>query len=618
MAQGVIMNQPNLPLEIMRHSCAHLLAAAIHDLWQDARFGVGPIIKAGFYYDVEFSSPIGEADLSRIELKMQELKAKPLHFERMEWPIQQAIEYMKANGQIYKVELLELLRDKGSTAVASEVNEDFQSPAGVTHVSLYRLGEFIDLCKGPHVESTQDIKEFKLNSIAGAFWRGDAARPQLQRIYGLCFENKEKLDERLWQIEEAKKRDHRRLGKQLNIFAMSDEIGQGLPLWLPNGAIIRQELEQLVRSEENKDGYYPVSTPVIAKESLYQRSGHLLYYKEDMYAPIDIEGEKYYLRPMNCPHHHEIYLSQPHSYRELPLRISEYGHVYRYEASGALSGLMRTRGFCQNDAHIYCRYDQGKEEFLKALLLHERYYKILGIDKFYMRLSLPDLEKSEKYVGSPEKWEEAINIIRAAMQESNLPFIEEKGEAAFYGPKIDFMIESAIGQEYAISTNQLDILTSERFNLSYIGEDGLHHPVYVIHRAPLGSHERFVAFLLEHYMGNFPTWLAPVQIRIIPISDKHFDYAKSIQAILSDSPAATATGSLRVDVDWTDERMQKKILKAQQSKIPYMILIGDKEMENKEISIRRRDGIKVNNLPLSEFIEKCVNEIKSRSLELTI
>ncbi len=607
-----------LPLEMMRHSCAHLLAAAIHALWPGSRFGVGPVTKDGFYYDVEFANPIGEAHLAQIEIKMHELKAKPLSFERIEWPIQQAIEYMQSIGQIYKVELLELLRDKGCTAVAHEVNEDFQSPRGVSHVSLYRLGDFIDLCKGPHVENTQAIKEFKLISIAGAYWRGDSARPQLQRIYGLCFEDSEKLNERLWQIEEAKKRDHRRLGKQLNIFAMSDEVGQGLPLWLPNGAIIRQELEQLVRQQENKDGYYPVSTPVLAKESLYQRSGHLLYYKEDMYAPIDIEGEKYYLRPMNCPHHHEIYLSQPHSYRELPLRLSEYGHVYRYEASGALSGLMRTRGFCQNDAHIYCRHDQGKEEFLKALLLHERYYKILGIDKFYMRLSLPDLEKNEKYVGDPEKWDEAINIIRAAMQESNLPFIEEKGEAAFYGPKIDFMIESAIGQEYAISTNQLDILTSERFNLSYIGEDGLHHPVYVIHRAPLGSHERFVAFLLEHYMGNFPTWLAPVQVRVIPISDKHFEYAKSIESVLSESPASTVTGCLRVDVDWSDERMQKKILRAQQSKIPYMIIIGDKEIENNKISIRRRDGITVNNLHLSEFIEKCVNEIKSRSLELTL
>ncbi len=612
------MNQSTLPLEMMRHSCAHLLAAAIHALWPSSRFGVGPTTKDGFYYDVEFPLPIGEGDLAQIELKMHELRAKPLLFERMEWPIQQAIEYMQQNDQIYKVELLELLRDKGSTAVAREVGEDFDSGAGVTHVSLYRLGEFVDLCKGPHVENTKDIKEFKLIAIAGAYWRGDAKRAQLQRLYGLCFEDGEKLNERLWQIEEAKKRDHRRLGKQLNIFAMSEEVGQGLPLWLPNGAIIRQELEQLVRQEEHKDGYYPVSTPVIAKESLYQRSGHLLYYKDDMYAPIDIEGEKYYLRPMNCPHHHEIYLSQPHSYRELPFRVSEYGHVYRYEASGALSGLMRTRGFCQNDAHIYCRYDQGKEEFLKALLLHARYYQILGIKNFYMRLSLPDLEKSDKYVGEPEKWEKAIDIIRAAMQESNLPFIEEKGEAAFYGPKIDFMIESAIGQEYAISTNQLDILTSERFNLSYIGEDGLSHPVYVIHRAPLGSHERFVAFLLEHYMGNFPTWLAPIQIRIIPISNKHFDYAKSLLSALNEAQVSTATGCLRADVDWTDERMQKKILRAQQSKIPYMLIVGDKEMEQNTISIRRRDGLVINNLTINGFIDKIANEIKTRSLALAI
>ncbi|MBS0287493.1 MAG: threonine--tRNA ligase [Proteobacteria bacterium] len=609
------MNPSSPSLEIMRHSCAHLLAAAIYALWPRARFGVGPITKDGFYYDIDFPKPIGEGDLAQIELKMIDLKAKHLQFERFEWPIERAIEYMKGHGQIYKVELLELLRDKGSTAVASEVGEDFNASAGISHVSLYRLGEFIDLCKGPHVESTLAIKEFKLISIAGAYWRGDAKSPQLQRIYGLCFENSEKLNERLWQIEEAKKRDHRKLAQQLQIYAMSDEIGRGLPLWLPHGAIIRQELEQLAREQEHKDGYLPVSTPVIAKESLYHRSGHLQYYKEDMYAPIEIEDEKYYLRPMNCPHHHEIYLSQPHSYRELPLRLSEYGHVYRYEASGALTGLMRTRGFCQNDAHIYCRYDQAKEEFLRALLLHAKYYEILGIKNYYMRLSLPDLQKNDKYISEPKKWADAINIIRDAMQASNLPFVEEKGEAAFYGPKIDFMIESAIGQEYAISTNQLDFLTSERFNLNYIGEDGQSHPIYVIHRAPLGSHERFVAFLLEHYNGNFPTWLCPVQVRIIPISNKHVDYAQAIKLALCQAKIPSPMGGLRVDMDDSDERMQKKILRAQQEKLPYMLILGDKEVEKNSVSIRRRDGAVINHLAIDEFIDKISEEIKSRSLE---
>lgn len=610
------MGQSSLSLDIMRHSCAHVLAAAVKSLWPTARFGVGPVIEDGFYYDVEFPIPIGEADIEKIESKMRELKSANLQFVRVEWPIEAAINWMQQHDQVYKVELLQLLRDQGSTAAKHAIGEDFSVSSSIKEVSLYQLGDFTDLCKGPHVEKTKQIGEFKLISLAGAYWRGDSSRPQLQRIYGLCFETKEQLKERLWQIEEAKKRDHRRLGQQLGIFSFSDEVGQGLPLWLPSGAILRQELELLARHEEHKDNYLPVSTPLIAKESLYIRSGHLQHYKEDMYAPIDIEGDKYYLRPMNCPHHHQVYLANPHSYRELPLRFSEYGHVYRYEPSGALTGLLRARGFCQNDAHIYCRHDQAKDEFLKIMLLHARYYKLFGIEKFHMRLSLPDFTASDKYVAEHQEWDKAISIIRAAMQESNLPFIEVPGEAAFYGPKIDFMIQSAIGQEYAISTNQLDFLASKRFNLTYTGEDGLDHPVYVIHRAPLGSLERFVAFLLEHFSGNFPLWLAPVQVRIIAISEKNNSYCEELLSQFSAVRAPTSNGGLRIDIDKSNERMQKKILRAQQIKIPYMVVVGDKEMEKNEISVRRRDGVQVNGISIEQFKAKLIEEIFNRSLTL--
>lgn len=601
-------------LNIQRHSCAHLLAASIHALWPKARFGIGPVTEDGFYYDVDLDTPIKEADLDRIYHKMLELQQKNLPFHRLEWPIDQAIAYMEEYHQPYKVELLHLLKEKGSTSV-NVIEEDFET--GVENVSVYQLGDFIDLCKGPHVQGTADIGFFKLSTIAGAYWRGNVKNPQLQRIYGFCFPTQAELDHRLWQKEEAKKRDHRQLGEQLEIFRFSEDVGQGLPLWLPNGAIIRHELEHLARQEENRDGYLPVVTPIIGKESLYEKSGHLRHYHEDMYAPIHIEEERYYLRPMNCPHHHQIYLARPRSYRELPLRVAEYGAVFRYEASGGLSGLMRTRGFCQNDAHIYCTHDQAKEEFLKVMQLHARYYDLLGIKDYHMRLSLPDLNGSDKYVNDPEEWNASIAIIKEAMNASGLPYEEVAGEAAFYGPKVDFMIKSIVGQSYAISTNQLDFMASKRFDLHYIGSDGLKHPIYVIHRAPLGSHERFVAFLLEHYAGNFPTWLSPIQVRIMPIADRHKDRAYDILKALQAYDISSAYGKMRVDIDESDERMQRKILNAQLAKIPYMIILGDKEIENGRLSIRRRDGYQISNVEISLFVERLVNEINERSLTLS-
>lgn len=604
-------------LHRMRHSCSHLMAAAIRQLWPSAKFGVGPAIENGFFYDVELPDTIKLEDLEKIELGMRQLKNKKLPFERVEVPVDEAIALMGKLGQGYKVELLNLLKEKGSTAVAKDTGDDDavgvgEGAGGVATISLYKTGDFVDLCRGPHVRRTDEIGQFKLTKLAGAYWRGDARNPQLQRIYGICYPTKEEVDHELWRLEELKKRDHRKIGQELELFTFSADVGAGLPLWLPKGMVMRQELEFLAQQEERRDGYHKVATPQITKEALYYRSRHLPYYKDDMYPPIDIEGENYYLRPMNCPHHHQVYLAGKHSYRELPLRIAEYGQVYRYEPSGGLSGLMRVRGFAQNDAHIYCRYDQAKDEFIKVMHLHARYYDLMGIKEYYMRLSLPDLNKLDKYVNEPEKWLAALAIIREAMTESGYPFKEAEGEAAFYGPKVDFMIKSAIGTEYAISTNQLDFLATETFDLKYIGEDGAEHPVYVIHRAPLGSHERFVAFLIEHYAGAFPTWLAPVQARVIPITDRANEYALKVRDRLFAEPVMNGTSGLRVDVDLSNERMQKKIRNAQTEKIPYMLVVGDREAEQGTIAVRLRSGKDLGAMPLEQFLPRVKQEAETR------
>ena len=604
-------------LHKMRHSCAHLMAAAIHRLWPAAKFGVGPAIEGGFYYDAELPETLKLEDLPRIEEVMRQLKNQKVPFERMEVPIDDAIALMKKLGQSYKVELLELLREKGSTAVAKDTGDDdavgvAKDASGVERVSLYQTDGFIDLCRGPHVTHAGEVGHFKLTRLAGAYWRGDAKNPQLQRIYGICFPTKEQVEHALWQIEEAKKRDHRKIGQEQQLFAFSADVGAGLPLWLPNGMVMRQELEFLALQEERRDGYLRVATPHITRENLYYRSRHLPYYKDEMYPPIDIDGENFYLRPMNCPHHHQVFLAQKRSYRDMPVRIAEYGQVYRYEPSGALSGLMRVRGFAQNDAHVYCRYDQAKDEFLKVMRLHARYYDLMEIKDYYMMLALPDLAKLDKYVNEPEKWLAALDIIRAAMKESGYPFVEADGEAAFYGPKVDFMIRSAIGTEYAISTNQLDFLATETFGLAYIGEDGAEHPVYVIHRAPLGSHERFVAFLIEHYGGAFPVWLAPIQLRVIPITDRQNDYASAVRDKIFGAHVVNGTGGLRVDVDRSNERMQKKIRNAQTEKIPYMLVVGDREAEAGTVAVRLRSGKDLGAMPLDRLIARVKQEAETR------
>ena len=590
----IITNKDAEALELIRHDAAHVLAMAVQELFPGTQVTIGPAIEDGFYYDFARDTPFTPEDLPKIEEKMREIVKRDLPTRREVWPRDKAVAHFKGIGETYKAELIESI----------PLGED---------VSIYWHGDWHDLCRGPHFATTGKIGEaFKLTKIAGAYWRGDAKNAQLQRIYGTAWRDQKELDAYLLKLEEQEKRDHRKLGRELELFTFSPDVGAGLPLWMPNGMVIRQELEFLALQEERKEGYRRVASPHIAKEALYYRSRHLPYYNEGMYAPLDIDGENYYLRPMNCPHHHLIYGATRHSYRELPVRIAEYGQDYRYEASGGLSGLMRVRGFCMNDAHIYCRYDQAKDEFIRVLHLHARYYELMGIKEYYMRLSLPDMSKLDKYVDEPEKWVAALEIIKRAMDESGYKYIEGKGEAAFYGPKIDFMIRSAIGTEYTISTNQLDFLATETFDLKYIGEDGGEHPVYVIHRAPLGTHERFTAFLIEHYAGAFPTWLAPIQARVIPISEKANAYAETVRQALFDVPVVNGTAGLRVDIDVTSERMQKKIRDAQLQKIPYMLVVGEREAAESKVAVRLRSGKDLGAMPLETFVKRIKTEAESR------
>ena len=605
-------------LDTMRHSCAHVMAQAIQILWPDAQFGVGPTVENGFYYDVLLPTPLTEADLTKIESTMRKIRKKKHRFARRELPIEDAVKEMQTLKQSFKVDLLELLAARGTTAIQKAIDDDKTASVeknadGVETVSFFETGSFTDLCRGPHVEHTGEIGKFKLQRIAGAYWRGDEKRPQLQRIYGLCFSTDEELTAEIERLEKLKERDHRRLGKLLGIYHLDETIGRGLPLWLPNGTVLQAELQWLAQQHERLQGYQTVKTPHLAKESLYYQSGHLPYYKDDMYNPIELDNENYYLRPMNCPHHHAIYNSKMYSYRDLPIRLTEWGQCYRYEKSGALNGLMRVRGLCINDAHIYCRIDQVKKEFTEVMRLHTTYYKIFDIQEFTMVLALPDYEKAEKYADDKENWELTANMIREAMDELDYPYVEEEGEAAFYGPKIDFTIKSALGTAYTISTCQLDFMAPKRFDLQYRDKEGQESSVLVIHRAPLGTHERFIAFLLEHYGGNFPTWLAPVQVCIIPIADRHHEHAKKVYDQLFTAPVNTATGGLRVELDASSERMQKKIRNAQVQKIPYMVVIGDQEVTNNKISVRHRSGVDLGQMTVEELRQRLEQEITTRT-----
>jgi len=573
------------------HSSAHLMAEAVEAKFPGAKFWVGPAIdnglQKGFYYDIDLGGrQIGEEDLRDLEKKMAELAKQNNAYIRKEMPKAEAVHYFEEKGDEYKLDLLQNLQDGG--------------------ITFYTQGNFTDLCRGPHIPNTGFIKAIKLNNIAGAYWKGDEKNKMLTRIYGVTFPNQKELDEYLLLLEEAKKRDHRKLGKELGIFTMDDDVGPGLPLWLPNGTIIIEELEKLAKETEEDAGYKRVVTPHIAKESMYLTSGHLPYYADSMFPPMEMDGEKYYLKSMNCPHHHKIFASDNKSYRDLPYRIAEYGTCYRYEQSGELFGLMRVRCLHMNDAHIYCTREQFAQEFKAVNDMYLKYFKIFGIDKYVMRLSLHSPEKlGQKYINEPELWLETEEMVRQALKETGTPYIEVPDEGAFYGPKIDVQIWSTIGREFTLATNQVDFAQGRRFKLEFTNKDNTPETPLIIHRAPLGTHERFIGFLLEHYAGKLPVWLSPLQVKILPISDKFMDYAAEIKSQLRKA-------KVRVEIDDRNEKIGKKIREAELSRVPYMLVIGEKEMNENKLSVRRQGKGDEGSQDVSEFVNMIAHEIRER------
>lgn len=565
------------------HSSAHLLAEALEALYPGVKFGIGPPIDKGFYYDIDFGDyKFSSEDFEKLEAKMNELARAGNKYIRSEVSKAEAEKYFTEKGDEYKLELI------------SELNDG--------EITFYQQGNFTDLCRGPHIPDTGFIKAIKVLNTAGAYWRGSEKNKQLTRIYAVTFPKKSELDEYLTMLEEAKKRDHRKLGKDLEIFTFDDEVGPGLPLWLPNGAAMIEVLENFAKKTEREAGYERVKTPHIAKESMYIRSGHLPYYKESMFPPMELDGEKYYLKAMNCPHHHKIFGALQHSYRDLPLRLAEYGTCYRYEQSGELFGLMRVRSLQMNDAHIYCTEDQFEEEFRAVNALYTKYFKVFGIDKYVMRFSKHDPKKlGEKYINNPEMWLKTEDMVRKVLINSNINYIEVEDEAAFYGPKIDIQVWSAIGREFTLATNQVDFAQAERFDLSFINEKSEKERPIIIHRAPLSTHERFIGFLLEHYAGNFPVWLAPKQVAILPISDKYQEYASEVCKFLKKY-------DIRAFVDERAEKAGKKIRDAEVAKIPYMLIVGEKEAGSGEVSVRRHGGTDLGSMKKEAFAEQIKKE----------
>jgi threonyl-tRNA synthetase len=574
------------------HSSAHLMAEAIEATFPGVKFWVGPPIEKGFYYDIDLGdNQITESDLEKLEKKMAELAKQNNSYIRKEISKKDAVKYFEEKGDEYKLDLLTGLED-GS-------------------ITFYTQGAFTDLCRGPHIPSTGSIKGIKLTGIAGAYWKGDERNKMLTRIYGVTFPTQKELDEYLILLEEAKKRDHRKLGKELGIFTMDDDVGQGLILWLPNGTVIIEELEKLAKETELAAGYKRVVTPHIAKENLYLTSGHLPYYQDSMYPPMELEGIKYYLKAMNCPHHHKIFAAEQHSYKDLPLRLAEYGTCYRYEQSGELFGLMRVRCLHMNDAHIYCTKEQFAQEFRAVNDMYIKYFKIFGIDKYVMRLSLHDPKKlGQKYVDEPELWMETEAMVRQVMTEANIPFVEVADEAAFYGPKIDVQIWSTIGKEFTLATNQVDFAQGRRFKLEFRNQNNEPETPLIIHRAPLGTHERFIGFLLEHFAGKFPLWLAPVQVKILPISDKFLPYAKNVLSELKNN-------DIRAEIDDRSEKVGKKIRDTEIVKIPLMLIIGEKEVAEEKVSLRRQGKGDEGTQSLPDFIDMVKQEIKNKTIHNT-
>jgi threonyl-tRNA synthetase len=585
----IVMPETEEGLEVLRHSTAHLMAQAIKRLFKDVKLGIGPVIENGFYYDIDSPEPITADDLPKIEKEMQKIVNENLAVEREVVSREEAQKIYKEIDDHLKIELLEAI------------------PEGDT-VTIYRQGEFFDLCRGPHVPSTSKLKAFKLLSLAGAYWRGDSKNKMLQRIYGTAFPKQSQVDDYLQLLEEAKERDHRKLGKELKLFAISQEVGQGLPIWLPKGATIRRTIERYIVDLEEKLGYNHVYTPHLANVELYKTSGHWDHYHEDMYPPMKMdETEELVLRPMNCPHHMMIYKNELKSYRNLPYRVAELGTMHRYEMSGALAGLQRVRSMTLNDAHIFCRPDQIKEEFIRVVELIQEVYKDFGLDKYFFRLSYRDPEDKEKYVDNDEMWEKAQSMLKEAMDNLGVEYVEAEGEAAFYGPKLDVQVRTALGKDETLSTVQLDFHLPERFDLNYIGEDGKEHRPVVIHRGVVSTMERFVAFLIEEYKGAFPAWLAPVQVQVIPVSeDVHLDYAKKVEEALQ-------RAGIRVELDTRNEKMGYKIREAQMQKIPYMIVVGDKEMENAAVNVRKYGEQNSETISLTEFVQSIKEQISNRA-----
>ena len=601
------MNDEQLELDHMRHSCAHMLAQAVLEMFPEAKLGIGPTTDVGFYYDFDLPRTLIPEDLDILQEKMERIARERQVFVRLEEKVDDAIKFYKKAGQQYKEEIAADLKADGETVVSFYEN---RLPEFAEKMGTGKAGElkFSDLCRGGHTEDTGKTGAFKLNKIAGAYWRGDEKRPMLQRIYGVCFKDKKELSAHLLMLEEAKKRDHRKLGQDLELFAFSDQVGPGLPLWLPNGAVMVEELEKLAKETEFLAGYKRVRTPHITKGTLYLTSGHLPYYKDSMYSPMIIDDEEYYLKPMNCPHHHQCYAANPKSYRDLPLRYAEYGTCYRYEDSGALFGLMRVRSLQMNDAHIYCTEEQFEQEFIDVVNMYLKYFKMFGIEKYVMRLSMHAPEGlGKKYVDQPELWIKTEEMLRAAMKKTGANYVEVADEAAFYGPKIDVQVWSVIGREFTLATNQIDFAVPARFGLKYAAEDGTEKTPLCIHRAPLGTHERFIGFLIEHFGGDFPVWLSPVQVKVLPISDKHLEYAKKIAAELFGE-------MIRVEVDDAKESLGKKIRNAELKKTPYILVVGDKEAEDGTVSIRSRKTKEQKTVSAAEFKAQILAEIKNRSL----
>ncbi len=569
------------------HSSAHLLAEAVESLYPGVKFWVGPPIDKGFYYDMDLGGrQLTEDDLKKIEQKMNELARQSNVFTRKEISKADAVQYFSEKGDEYKLDLLQNLNDGD--------------------ITFYSQGNFTDLCRGPHIPNTGFIKAIKLTNISGAYWKGDEKNKMLTRVYGVTFPSQKELDEYLAMLEEAKKRDHRKLGKELGIYTMDDDVGQGLIMWLPNGTVIIEELEKLAKETEQAAGYKRVVTPHIAKENMYLTSGHLPYYADSMYPPMEIDGEKYYLKSMNCPHHHKIFAAEPKSYRDLPYRIAEYGTVYRYEQSGELFGLMRVRCLHMNDAHIYCTREQFNDEFRAVNEMYLKYFKIFGIDKYVMRLSLHSPDKlGVKYVNEPELWKQTEEMVRNVLIESNIPYIEVQDEAAFYGPKIDVQIYSVIGREFTLATNQVDFSQGRSFKLNYTTADNESDVPLIIHRAPLGTHERFIGFLLEHYAGKLPTWLAPLQVKVLPISDKFLPYAQSILDKLKKA-------DIRAELDDRSEKIGKKIRDTEVAKVPYMLIIGEKEVNDNKVAVRRQGKGDLGSVDAEEFLSSIKTEIAER------